>query len=157
MFIIKDTNKGKGLFADSFIAKGMILTRLSGKYLFSDLADPIASANLLQIDKSTYLDLEGFPEFFINHSCNPNVKIKILGNQVALVAIRNINSNEELSFDYSSTSTDDKEKWCMTCKCSEWNCRKDISGFKYLNKSQKDYLYSVGAVPDFITKEYSEK
>lgn len=156
-FFIKDTKTGKGLFTDSHIEKDHILFRVGGKEQNQDSEEPDISKNLLQIGDSKYLKLENHSHFFINHSCNPNTAVHVLINQAVLIALRQVLEGEEITFDYSSTSTDTKEQWSMKCNCGAWNCRKEISGFQYLNEDQKKFLIDRDAVPAYIIKGISDK
>jgi SET domain-containing protein len=54
---------------------------------------------------------------FLNHSCEPNVGI--LG-QIIFVAMRNIDSGEELTIDYAMFGANKKP---MQCNCRFSNCR----------------------------------
>jgi hypothetical protein len=63
-----------------------------------------------------------------------------------------IPSNTEITFDYSTCSTDSLDTWKMNCNCGSYHCRKTISGYQYLsNKLQQEYK-DKGILPIFITK-----
>lgn len=79
------------------------------------------------------------PTRFINHSCDPNLKIfarvgdhadKHL-HDIAMFAIKDIARGEELNFDYVSGMTNEEDDWkdeskqgSMTkCLCKSENCR----------------------------------
>ena len=69
-----------------------------------------------------YLGQEWEEADFINHSCNPNCGIK---GHLQIVAMRDIESGEEITFDYAMTESSD---YSMDCKCGAKNCRKTITG-----------------------------
>ena len=74
---------------------------------------------------------------YLNHSCNPNTFIQVVGRSsdlpyIKIVARRDINSGEELAFDYASLEYDTVAK--TDCKCSATECRGIIYGFKNLPK-----------------------
>ena len=46
----------------------------------------------------------------LNHSCEPNLDVK---GQIVFVAIRDIEEDEELSFDYAMTDDQDTEMLCL--------------------------------------------
>ncbi len=77
----------------------------------------------------------------LNHSCNPNCYIDFTNmKQPVLVAIRNIEKGEELSFNYNATDYDLLDPRCecpFTCKCNAPNCLGEIKGYKYLTPEQK--------------------
>ncbi len=58
----------------------------------------------------------------LNHSCEPNLGVQ---GQVVFVALRDIEKNEELTFDYAMT---DDEPYEMECRCRAPGCRKVITG-----------------------------
>lgn len=93
----------------------------------------------IQVGKDKYLGPSGDYDDFFNHSCNPNSGIKIKGNRVILIAIKNIKKGKEITWDYSTTM--DEDEWEMCCMCKIKNCRKIIRDFKYLpKKSNKNTL-----------------
>lgn len=67
-------------------------------------------------------DREKHPGNYGNHSCNPNVKGSSKGG---LIALRDIEKNEEITIDYAQFSTKD---WSMTCNCGASNCKKIVRG-----------------------------
>ena len=71
-------------------------------------------------DESHYY-LMGYPEYFINHSCDPNVYVK----KGTIIALKSIKKGEEVVLDYSMN---DAEKWRMTCHCGSTNCRRIVYG-----------------------------
>ena len=79
----------------------------------------------IQIDEDLYLVSadEPAPGDMFNHSCNPNCVL--LGSQV-LVAWRDINVGEELTFDYATCDDSDYDEF--QCGCSEPNCRITVTG-----------------------------
>lgn len=57
----------------------------------------------------------------VNHSCDPNVGFK---NQIELVAIRDIKTGEEITFDYAFCES---YMDAFTCNCGAASCRKTIT------------------------------
>ena len=58
----------------------------------------------------------------LNHSCGPNVFMRIFRNRVEIYAKRDITSGEELTLDYGETPHDDG----MQCRCGHRDCRSKI-------------------------------
>lgn len=97
----------------------------------------------IQVSKDFHLatlnpkDLDGSD--FFNHSCNPNTGIK---GQILLVAIRDIQPGEEITFDYAMTDCDPDDYF--KCNCGAKNCRKVITGNDWkkaeLQKKYKGYF-----------------
>jgi len=151
---IRQTDKtGKGLYSPVYFNANCIILQFKGKIVDKQTEramPPEQSALLLQISPEKYLDVNGDISFFTNHNCNPNCTVKLIGNYAFIMTIRPIFPNEELCFDYSITSTDSLDEWQMNCQCGAWNCRKLISGFKYLSAQEKDRYIKLGIVPDFL-------
>jgi uncharacterized protein len=156
-FVIKNSpEKGRGLFSLRDFHKDQIILRFEGKALKledMDLTDPIVNSHF-QIGTNLYLDLRGQSSIFINHSCNPNSYIKVNVNTAFLVVAHPIKKNEELTFDYSTTSTDTTEMWSMECKCSVFGCRKLITGFWSLSEKQQRDCIEKGFVPKYVREYY---
>lgn len=76
------------------------------------------------------------PNYYINHSCDPNVW---LINYFSLAAKRNIKKGEELTVDYSTWETSNfYSKW--KCLCGSKTCRQIITGAEWKDKKfQKKY------------------
>ena len=72
---------------------------------------------------------ESEPADYFNHSCNPNAG---LDGQIALVALREIQCDEEVCFDYAtsdSTHYDD-----FDCQCGSILCRRRVTGDDWMRK-----------------------
>lgn len=61
----------------------------------------------------------GGPFQFINHSCTPNVYIRIAYGRAEFYALRNIRAGEELTMDYGESHHDGK----VRCFCRSPACR----------------------------------
>lgn len=79
------------------------------------------------------------PEKFINHSCDPNTYVKTIKGIRKVLAMRNINSGEEITYDYSINSFNEGT---FKCNCGSKNCRKRYQGnfFKLPRSLQLKYL-----------------
>jgi hypothetical protein len=81
----------------------------------------------------------------INHSCNPNVFFDTTNMQ--LVALKQIEANEEFTFFYPST------EWEMTqsfnCFCGSNNCLRTIKGAKFI----PSHIIKEYRLTDFIKKQ----
>jgi hypothetical protein len=155
-FIIKSTiKKGKGLFTTVPLGKNEVLFRFEGKKLTLEEALKFpdnVSERFLQVGSELYVDLGTHYSVFANHDCNPNCYIKIAVNTAFMLTTRAIKADEELTFDYSLTSTETPDMWSMACNCSPFKCRKIISGFQTLPENQKQKLIEAGMVPKYAAK-----
>ncbi len=137
---------GRGVFASRPFSHGERILTFNGLRINAN--DPIhyqpAGANLLQTGKRTYLLLNE-PGIFLNHSCEPNTGI-VHGR--TLIALTDIDKDDELRFDYSTTMDDGL--WTMDCKCHNHSCRGLISDFKELPNEVQDKYITLGIVPKYL-------
>ena len=151
--IVETPGKGKGVITKAMIPADTVIYELGGSIVpRKDLSKHSEIENFFQIGLDTFLSRSGGFDDMINHSCNPNCALRIVGNRALLFTLYDIQAGTELTWDYSSTSTDTPETWSMSCACGDYNCRKEISGFHLLNDAQKDYLIKMNAVPDYLKK-----
>jgi len=157
---------GKGVFAKKLISKGETICFMEGELMSLDEMINRVDSNLengsdpLGVDDETYLDLEELPRS-INHSCCPNAFIK---GKNELIALKNINKGEEITYDYSTTMDDNREKiestggtlWTIKCRCGNKDCRKRINQFKTLPFEKQRYYIENKLAPDFILKKFSK-
>ena len=64
----------------------------------------------------------------LNHSCEPNLGVQ---GQIVFAALRDVEKDEELTFDYAMT---DDEPYEMECDCRARACRKVITGQDWMKK-----------------------
>lgn len=153
---IKETkDKGRGLFSEVPLAAGDIIFEFGGDILTAAQVKErkIDFNNTLQIGLDKYLGLSGDLDDYINHSCNPNCGVRIVGSRALLLTLWEVKPGMELTFDYSTTSSDTKENWTLNCLCGSANCRKEISGYQYLDASLKDFYESRNVVPDYLKRK----
>ena len=74
------------------------------------------------------------PWMYTNHSCNPNVVIRGL----SYIALREIQPEESITFDYETTELEMAEPFA--CGCQSETCRGLIRGFRHLSKLQRNAL-----------------
>lgn len=142
---------GKGIFTTVEIPANVPILEITGNlYTEANTPDPSEPA-LLQVGPDLFIGPSGDVDDYVNHSCNPNCMMHIVGNRAILYSLYVIPAGAELTFDYSTSSTDSLEKWSMNCLCGSSNCRKVISGFHLLNESIQQDLKNKGMVPLFIT------
>ena len=126
--------KGSGSFAVSKISKGEIVASFGGNAIDqSELAKHSADrvSRSLQLDSDTYLLSGNIPEpgDMINHSCEPNCGIS---GTSSVQAIRDIEIDEELTFDYAMSDSSQYDEF--NCACGKEKCRKKVTGLDWQNK-----------------------
>jgi hypothetical protein len=125
-----NTLAGRGVVAIADIAKDEIVAIKAGNIITrAEIKQATVNAGdlALQIDDDFYLaprNVEEVEEMsvFINHSCDPNVGFR---GQVVYVALRAIDSGEELCHDYAMERSDD---YLLDCRCRSPLCRGKVSG-----------------------------
>jgi|SRR6185437_15859934 hypothetical protein len=79
----------------------------------------------LQVEEDQYLvslsDCE--PPDYVNHSCDPNSG---LSGQITLVAMRDIQAGEEITYDYAMSDGSPYDEF--VCSCGSPHCRGHVSG-----------------------------
>lgn len=133
-------NNQKSLHALKYFKTGDVVCEFGAKEVF-----PEANYLTLQIGTEKHISLT--PEFlqYTNHSCNPNIFFDT--SSMLVVALRNIDINDELCFFYPST------EWKMAqpflCFCGSKGCLKNIDGAEGLSndvlKKYKltEYIHSM--------------
>ncbi len=103
----------------------------------------------VQVDVGKHITLQ--PEFlqYINHSCDPNVFFDTSSMQ--LVALKEIHSEEEMTFFYPST------EWEMTqsfnCYCGSPRCIGEIRGAAFLTEE----MWKQYRLTDFIQQQLAKR
>ena len=144
--------KGEGIFAKGDIQPKSIILEFKGEvFTTATLPDYFLKHNLyLQIGTDTFLGASGWVDDIVNHSCNPNSRVHIVGNRAFLISLYLIKSGMEVTFDYSTTSTDTTDIWSMNCRCGVYGCRKVISGYQYLDATTQQKYEALDAVPKYV-------
>ena len=86
----------------------------------------------------------------INHSCAPNAGLRFTSDGVFLVAIRNIDRGEEISWDYSTTLKE--SNWHMICQCRAPECRRVIGNFATLSEERQEWFRSHNLVAPYLRR-----
>jgi len=122
--------EGRGLFAETSIKAGDVVAIKGGHVVDTEtlhrLPERLQNSEI-QIAEGFHLVALSEDEYepvmlFLNHSCEPNVGFA--GN-VVLVAMRDVESGEELTTDYALFDTSADE---MACRCGKRTCRGTIRG-----------------------------
>ena len=94
--------------------------------------DALANPDWVGVHKNKWIDPLK-PYKFLNHSCDPNTGIR---GRLTLIALRTLQSGEELTIDYSTIEGD--QRWEMQCGCQSNKCRKIITSIHSLPRDQFD-------------------
>lgn len=131
--------KRKGVITTTTILADSPVCEIKGNLVYFDKLNELEKPeNALQIGPDTYLSPSGEVTDYIWHSCNPNCIAYTLGKRCILYSLHLITPGTEITFDYSTTSSEDTSTWLMKCKCGSFNCRKEISGFPTLDPNLQE-------------------
>lgn len=129
--------RGKALCAASAIRRGEPIFTFHGEVR----ADAASHPNALQIGEDAYLNsTDGFDDY-LNHSCDPNCEIDF--KTMELVARRDIQAGEELTYDYHTTEYDltaHNRDLSFECACGSSSCLKQVKGFRHLSPDEKEHI-----------------
>lgn len=122
------TAAGFGSIASEPIGAGEVVAAFGGRCVTRDEFDLLPASQQvrsLQIDEELFLAgaPEPEPADFINHSCEPNC---LLSGGVILVAARDIEAGEEITYDYATSDGSDYDEF--ECVCGSPCCRGKITG-----------------------------
>ena len=118
----------RGLFASKNIKKGTKIIYYTGKIITKKQTE---NNPKFDNDKAIYLfnlnnryDLDGDFSYntarLINHSCDPNCEVEGKGLKLWISSIKDINKNEELTYDYGFSFDENYKDF--PCKCGSKNC-----------------------------------
>ena len=112
----------QGLFANRNFKKGEVVTKWDTSKVISPeeyekISDEVKE-HISNLGNGKYLIVQA-PEKYINHSCDPNTYVYNAQD----IALRDINSREEITSDYS---TDSIGKHSFKCNCGSINCKQII-------------------------------
>jgi len=85
-------------------------------------------------DPSIVIDGFGMAAF-INHSCDPNCESDQFGDQIWIVALRDIEAGEELTYDYCLWDGEPGDE--APCYCGTKNCRGTMYSEEEVERQKK--------------------
>ena len=149
---IKNSKEGTGLglFTEIDIPVSKPIIEVTGDiHTKETMPDPNHPA-WLQISSKLFIGPSGGKDDYINHSCDPNCYVSVVGRRAILFSLYHIREGSELTFDYSTTSTESLDDWKMVCFCGSSKCRNIISGYQYLSPEIKQKYEKLGVIPMYI-------
>jgi SET domain-containing protein len=137
LFQVRDsTIHGRGVFALRSIKKGERIVEYTGERVshleadrrYEDRPDSDNHTFLFVVDRLTVIDagVGGNDARYINHACDPNCETLIDERRVFIEALRDIEPDEELNYDYQIERDDDDSPDVDTiwaCRCGADACR----------------------------------
>jgi len=94
----------------------------------------------IQLTETEHVQMLGETWEFINHACEPNVRLvyDTAMDALHIMTVRDIELNEEVTFCYPSSETIMTE--AFDCKCGCAGCFGRVDGFKNLKQAQKSSI-----------------
>ncbi len=130
---------GMGVFATARFVAGDVIFHMEGREVTEEELETegYTDGYPLQIGPDAYYRLAHIPEM-VNHACVPNAGIR---PDLTLVALRDIQIGDEITYDYSTTMLEGEDGWTMRCGCGDAACRATIGDFTDLpTESRRLYL-----------------
>jgi SET domain-containing protein len=124
----KSKIQGKGLFTDSAIPARKKIGEFTGEAISVREARRRAKGAkrivIIELSDTKAIDgsVGGGPFEFVNHSCSPNVFVRIAYGRAEFYAQRNIKAGEELTCNYGESHHEGK----LPCGCGSPKCAKFI-------------------------------
>jgi SET domain-containing protein len=127
---------GQGLFAEQEIKQGTKIIRYIGqKITQAESERRLAAGNVYIIGLDERYAIDGdTPKNtarYINHSCEPNCHTEQFGNTIWIMAIKDIQAGEELTYNYGYGID---EEPLEPCHCGAKNCCGYILGPQYWDR-----------------------
>jgi SET domain-containing protein len=133
-----DTSRiaGQGLFAEQDMRQGTKIIRYIGEKITHEESDRrLAAGNVYIFGLDERFAIDGSTDKntarFINHACDPNCQTEQFGNTIWIVAIRDIEAGEELTYNYGYEGNDEPAE---PCHCGAKNCCGSILGPQYWDR-----------------------
>jgi len=119
------------------IRKGTLIIEYVGEYLSyeqaDDLYDDFENTYLFGLDGEKRI-IDGFGvAAFVNHSCEPNCETDQIGGKMWIIALRDIEAGEELTYDYNLFDGEED----APCLCGAPRCRGSLYSRSHLRKIAK--------------------
>lgn len=114
---------GTGVFAATRIAAGSLVVSFGGTatdWVGVTRLDPSRRSRSLQVDDDRFLagPPTAEPGEQVNHSCSPSCRLR---NAVQLVAARDLEPGDEITYDYATSDTAPYDEFA--CDCLSASCR----------------------------------
>ena len=127
---------GQGLFAEQEIKQGTKIIRYIGEKITHEESErrlAVGNAYIFGLDERSAID-GSTPKNtarYINHSCDPNCHTEQFVRIIWIVAIRDIQAGEELTYNYGYELNDEPPE---PCHCGAQNCCGYILGPQYWDR-----------------------
>jgi len=126
-----------GCYTTKRIRKGKLIVEYVGEHLSceeaEDLYDEFPNTYLFSlVGGRRIIDGHGVAAF-VNHSCKPNCETDQIGGKMWIIARRDIEPGEELTYDYNLYDGEE----AIACLCGAKRCRGSLYSAEHLRKLRK--------------------
>lgn len=146
--------EGFGAFAERHFNESETVLTIDDTHVVEDVSkvEPKDKDHLDYLDQSKIVLMQS-PEVYINHSCDPNTYVKTIEGKRRVLAMRDIPTGEEITYDYAINGD---YKWGAECHCGSKNCRKIINPnfWELPIERQREYLPYLD---DWFIEKYKNK
>jgi len=123
-----------GCYTTVPIRKGTLVVEYVGERLSTeqadDLYDDVPMTYLFGLDRGKHV-VDGYGvAAFVNDSCQPNCETDIIGGRIWIIAQRDIEAGEELTYDYNLFDGEED----APCLCHTPRCRGSMYSAAHLRK-----------------------
>ena len=130
---------GQGLFAGQEIKQGTKIIRYIGEKITQEESERrLGAGNVYIFGLDERYSIDGSTRKntarYINHSCAPNCHTEQFGNTIWIVAIKDIQAGEELTYNYEYGIDDEPAE---PCHCGANNCCGYILAPQYWDRVQE--------------------
>ena len=109
----------------------------------------------IQVDVGLYLGSSGGIDDYVNHCCEPSCLLRSTPPRLELIAARDLDAGEEITFDYATCiSTGPTLRVCL---CGARNCRKSVGTFWELDEGTQAHFLRLGGVPGYVLASRKER
>jgi len=134
-----------GCYTTRRIPKGTLIVEYVGERLTceqaDDLYDDFENTYLFGLDGGKRI-IDGFGvAAFVNHSCQPNCETDQIRGKMWVIALRDIEAGEELTYDYNLYDGEDD----APCLCRMARCRGSLYSRSHLRKLAKKRAKAAAA------------
>ncbi|MCP3728929.1 SET domain-containing protein-lysine N-methyltransferase [Sphingomonas sp. MG17] len=154
LFAVGENHLGKAVYATVRFAEGAELMRFTGRRFRTNEIPSLMRGSddrFVQVTPDHYMGPSGQLDDLVNHSCDPNAGLRFTEDGVILVAIRDIASGDEISWDYSTTLA--QSNWHMICQCRSDACRRVIGNFDTLEADRQEFFRARNLVAPYLRRK----
>lgn len=140
VYVSTSTAHGNGVFASNNFKEGEIILTIDDSHVVTDATQLTKEQHEFDCDYlADKIIVMQEPEKCINHSCDPNTYMRTENGVRFVLTIRQINKDEEITYDYSINGDNDGT---FICRCGSKKCRGTYQGnfFKLERELQMRYL-----------------